>query len=60
MQVLGIKGASILMAHKPFKVPVGVTVDVMHCVFLGVVVNLLKLWFGVAYRGEALQSQKQG
>ena len=52
MQVNGIKGASILSAHKSFKLPVGVVIDAMHCIFLGIVTNLMALWFGVGHRGK--------
>lgn len=52
MQVNGIKGASILSAHKSFKLPTGVVIDVMHCIFLGVVNALMAMWFGVGHRGK--------
>ena len=47
----GIKGASVLCAHKHFDLCKGVVIDVMHCVFLGVVAKgLMNFWFNVAHR----------
>ena len=34
---MGIKGASILSSHLPFDMCAGVEIDMMHCVFLGVI-----------------------
>ena len=51
-QVNGIKGASILSAHKPFKLPTGAVIDVMHCILLGVMTNLMNMWFGVGHRSK--------
>lgn len=50
---MGIKGASILCMHKPFDLSAGMVVDVMHCVFLGVIARtLMKLWFGVTHQAK--------
>ena len=50
-QVKGIKGASVLAAHKHFDLSKGAVIDVMHCVFLGVMEkNLLSFWFDIKHR----------
>lgn len=39
--------------HKPFDLHVcaGMTVDIMHCVFLGIMAKtLITFWFGVSHR----------
>ena len=38
---MGIKGASVLCAHKPFDLVKGTVIDSMHCVFLGVMSKTL-------------------
>jgi len=50
LQVKGVKGASILALHSPFNLCRGVVIDSLHCLFLGVVLQLLKLWFDKAHR----------
>ena len=51
MQVKGVKGVSVLSSHKPFNLSAGAVIDVMHCVFLGVIAKtLMKLWFDVSHR----------
>ena len=47
LQVKGVKGASILALHSPFNLCRGVVIDSLHCLFLGVV---LQLWFDKAHR----------
>ena len=43
-----MKGASALLAHKPFDLSVGPVIDVMHCVFLGVIAKtLMGFWFTI-------------
>ena len=50
-QDTGVKGASALCVHRHFDLCKGVVVDVMHCVFLGVISKtLLKFWLDVRYR----------
>ena len=47
----GIKGASILAAHKYFDLSTRAVIDVMHWVFLGVnAKNLMGFWLGVGHR----------
>ena len=47
---MGIKGASILSSHMPFDMCAGVVIDMMHCVFLGVIgKSLMKFWFGSSH-----------
>ena len=36
-QEKGVKGASVLVAHKHFNLCAGAVIDVMHCVFLGII-----------------------
>ena len=50
---MGVKGASVLLAHRPFNVVAGVVVDAMHCVFLGVMSKtLIPRWCEPAHRSE--------
>lgn len=49
-QVMGIKGASVLCTQQSFDLSTGVVVDVMHCVFLGLVEKtLMGFWFGASF-----------
>ena len=51
-QVMGIKGASVLCTQPSFDLSTGVVIDVMHCVFLGLVEKtLMGFWFGASRRG---------
>ncbi len=48
---MGIKGASILCSHGHFDLSTGMVIDVMHCVFLGVMAKtLMGFWFGTGNR----------
>jgi hypothetical protein len=50
-QVKGIKGASILAAHRHFNLSTGAVIDVMHCVYLGVIEKtVMTLWLDVKHR----------
>jgi hypothetical protein len=50
---MGIKGASVLCTQPSFNLCTGVVVDVMHCVFLGVIEKtLMGFWFGSGRRGS--------
>ena len=50
-QVKGIKGASVLCTQQSFDLSTGVVVDVMHCVFLGLLEKtLMGFWFGASHR----------
>ena len=40
-----MKGLSALFRHPPFDVSKGVVIDVLHGLYLGVVLSLLSLWF---------------
>ena len=52
-QVKGIKGASVLCTQRSFDLSTGVVIDVMHCVFLGLVEKtLMGFWFGASHRGS--------
>ena len=48
-QDCGFKGASIFMLHQPFNMAKGFVVDDLHCLYLGVVKQLLTYWFGVQH-----------
>ncbi len=41
-----MKSATILSLHTPFDICEGVVIDSLHCLYLGVSLKLLKLWFG--------------
>ena len=50
---MGIKGASVLCTQPSFDLCTGVVIDVMCCVFLGVMEkSLMGFWFGVSHRGS--------
>ena len=50
---MGIKGASVLCTQPSFDLCTGVVIDVMHCVFLGVMEkSLMGFWFGASDRGS--------
>ena len=51
VQEKGIKGASVFCLHQPFNLAKGFVIDPLHCIFLGVVLNLLEFWFGQKYSG---------
>lgn len=59
MQVKGIKGASGLTAHKHFNLSTGVVIDVMHCVFLGLLdKTLMNFGFGVSHSSSPFSIRK--
>ena len=39
----------MLFLHPPFNVAKGFVVDALHCVFLGVVLQLLTFWFNKSH-----------
>ena len=41
----GIKGPCILALHQPFDMARGFTVDDLHCIYLGVTLKMMHLWF---------------
>lgn len=58
---MGIKGVSVLSLHPPFDICAGVVVDMMHCVFLGVIgKNLMKFWFGSAHHAKPFSLRRYG
>ena len=60
IQVVGIKGVSVLSLHPPFDICAGVVVDMMHCVFLGVIgKNLMKFWFGSAHHAKPFSLRRK-
>ena len=60
MQVKGVKGASALAAHRHFNLSTGPVIDVMHCVFLGVIdKTLMTLWLDVKYRTAPFSIRKK-
>lgn len=44
---VGVKGAIIIFQH--FDVPKEMTIDHLHCLFLGVTLALMKFWFNTSY-----------
>lgn len=52
LQVMGIKGASVLCLHPPFNFVKEMVVDTLHILFLGVVKSLLGFWFDKAHRKQ--------
>lgn len=52
MQHTGVKGVSVLALHEPFDLCHGVVIDSLHCIYLGVTLKLLKLWFDKGARME--------
>ena len=51
-QSCGVKGACVLGLHSPFDVCRGVVIDSLHCLYLGVMLKLLKLWFDKGSRAK--------
>ena len=43
----------MLMLHPPFAVPNAMVVDVLHFLFLGIVLMLLNYWFGKQHKNKA-------
>ena len=57
---MGIKGASILCTQPSFDLSTGVAVDVMYCVFSGVVEKtMMKFWFGIGHRGKPFSIKRK-
>lgn len=53
VQEKGLFGLSVLTLHKPFSLDVGVVVDDLHGLYLGVSETMLDLWFSKQYKGKA-------
>ena len=48
----GVFGPSVLSLHRHFSLPSGVVVDDLHSIYLGVVLQMLRLWFDRGNRGK--------
>ena len=42
---MGIKGVNVSMALEDFDLTIGIVVDYMHCILLGVTKTMMELWF---------------
>lgn len=51
-QVCGFKAPSPLLKLPSFDIVNGIGIDAMHCVFLGVVKQLVGLWFNSKHSGQ--------
>lgn len=57
---MGIKGASALCTQKSFNLSAGTVIDVMHCVYLGVMAKtLMGLWFGATGSGKEFSIRRK-
>ena len=45
-------GATVLSIHKPLRLPWAVVVDDLHCIYLGVTLKFIHLWFDKQNRGK--------
>lgn len=52
VNVMGIKGSSVLCSLQKFNLVDGIAIDYMHSVLLGVVKFMVSLWFDATNRGE--------
>ena len=52
LQVCGIKAPSPLLKLPSFDIVSGIAIDAMHCVYLGVVKQLVGLWFTSKHSGQ--------
>ena len=60
VQEKGVKGASVLCSHKHFDLSTGMVIDVMHCVFLGIMARLLmKFWFDVSHHSSPFSIRRK-
>ena len=57
LQVVGIKGATVLSLHRPYDISKGIAVDDLHAVFLGVTLDLLRFW--LKHRTEIFSLRSQ-
>jgi len=51
-QVKGGHSPSVICVHKPFNLVQGFVIDMLHCVFQGVSLQLIRLWFDESNRGN--------
>lgn len=42
---MGIKVVNVFMALEDFDLTIGIVVDYMHCILLGVTKTMMELWF---------------
>ena len=52
LQVCGMKAPSPLLKLPSFDIVRGIAIDTMHCVYLGVVKQLVGLWFNSKHSGQ--------
>ena len=52
-QVKGVKGPCVLALHQPFDLARGCVVDDLHCLYLGVTLQLLHFWFEKKHRTKS-------
>lgn len=53
VQVFGFKAPSPLLRLPSFDIVSGIGIDAMHCIFLGVVKQLVGLWFDSKHSGQS-------
>lgn len=49
---MGVKGLTVFATHPKFDLVKGFAVDSLHCVFQGIPLDLLKLWFDQKHDGK--------
>ena len=54
-----MKVASPLFLHRPFDLVKGTAIDILHCVFLGAVLNLINCWFDKSHRSADYSNQQK-
>ena len=59
LQVVGIKGATVLSLHRPYDISKGIAIDDLHAIFLGVTLDLLRFWFDTKHRTEVFSLRSQ-
>ena len=59
LQVVGIKGATVLSLHRPYDPSKGITIDDLHTIFLGIASNMLHFWFDNKHRTELFSLRSQ-
>ena len=52
LKVCGIKGIPILALHQPFDLMLGMVIDILHSIGVGVVKALLSSWFSPTKKHE--------
>ena len=59
LQVVGIKGATVLSLHRPYDVSKGIAIDDLHAIFLGITLDLLRFWFDKKHRTKTFSLRSQ-